>query len=77
MGRWAWQHRAAVAHADFAPELRHPVEVNLAQGSGAELRAHAEHLSRWLSKRLDMPVPLFDLRPHGFEWVGGRLLPDP
>lgn len=72
----AWQHRAAVAHAVYAPEVRHPVEVNVAQGSAAEQRAQEEHLTRWLSKRLDMPVPLFDLRPHGFELVGGRLLPD-
>ena len=72
----AWQHRAAVAHAVYAPEVRHPVEVNVAQGSAAEQRAQEEHLSRWLSKRLDMPVPLFDLRPQGFELVGGRLLPD-
>lgn len=71
-----WQHRAAVAHAVYAPEVRHPVEVNVAQGSAAEQRAQEEHLSRWLGKRLDMPVPLFDLRPHGFELVGGRLLPD-
>jgi anti-sigma factor RsiW len=72
----AWQHRAAVAHAVYAPEVRHPVEVNVAQGSAAEQRAQEEHLTRWLSKRLDMPVPLFDLRAQGFELVGGRLLPD-
>lgn len=71
-----WLHRAAVAHAVYAPELRHPVEVNVAQGSAAEQRAQEEHLTRWLSKRLDMPVPLFDLRAQGFELVGGRLLPD-
>lgn len=71
-----WQHRVAVAHAVYAPEVRHPVEVNVAQGSAAEQRAQEEHLARWLSKRLDMPVPLFALRPQGFELVGGRLLPD-
>jgi anti-sigma factor RsiW len=71
-----WQHRAAVAHAVYVPELRHPVEVNVAQGSAAEQRAQEEHLARWLSKRLDMPVRLYDLRPQGFELVGGRLLPD-
>ena len=27
-------------------------------------------------KRLGLPVRLFDLRAHGFELVGGRLLPD-
>ncbi len=71
-----WQHRAAVAHAVYAPEVRHPVEVNVAQGSAAEQRAQEEHLARWLSKRLDMPVQLYDLRAQGFELVGGRLLPD-
>lgn len=72
----AWQHRAAVAHAVYAPEVRHPVEVNVAQGSATEQKAQEEHLARWLGKRLDMPVLLFDLRPQGFELVGGRLLPD-
>jgi len=72
----AWQHRAAVAHAVYVPEVRHPVEVNVAQGSASEQRAQEEHLARWLGKRLDLPVRLFDLRPQGFELVGGRLLPD-
>lgn len=71
-----WTHRAAVAHAVYAPEVRHPVEVNVAQGSASEQRAQEEHLVRWLSKRLDMPVRLFDLRAQGYELVGGRLLPD-
>lgn len=71
-----WIHRAAVAHAVYAPEVRHPVEVNVAQGSAAEQQAQEEHLARWLSKRLDMPVRLYDLRAQGFELVGGRLLPD-
>ena len=62
----AWVRRAAVAHAVYVPEVRHPVEV----------RAQEEHLSRWLTKRLDVPVKLFDLRAQGFELVGGRLLPD-
>ena len=34
------------------------------------------HLSRWLTRRLSVPVKLFDLRSEGFELVGGRLLPD-
>jgi len=71
-----WQHRAAVAHTVYAPEVRHPVEVNVAQGSAAEQRAQEEHLARWLSKRLDMSIQLYDLRAQGFELVGGRLLPD-
>jgi anti-sigma factor RsiW len=62
----AWVHRAAVAHSVYVPEGRHAVEV----------KAQEEHLSRWLTKRLDVPVKLFDLREQGFELVGGRLLPD-
>ena len=61
-----WAHFAAVAHAVYVPEVRHPVEV----------KAQEEHLARWLTKRLEMPVKLFDLRSQGFELVGGRLLPD-
>jgi anti-sigma factor RsiW len=61
-----WIRRAAVAHAVYVPEVRHPVEV----GAGEE------HLSRWLTRRLNVPVKLFDLRAQGFELVGGRLLPD-
>jgi anti-sigma factor RsiW len=62
----AWVQRAAVAHRVYVPEVRHPVEV----------KAQEEHLSRWLTKRLDVPVKLFDLHEQGFELVGGRLLPD-
>jgi anti-sigma factor RsiW len=61
-----WVRRAAVAHAVYTPEVRHPVEV----------KAQEEHLSRWLTRRLTVPVKLFDLRAQGFELVGGRLLPD-
>ena len=71
-----WPHRAAVAHAVYAPEVRHPVEVDVKQGSADERKAQEEHLARWLGKRLGLPVRLFDLRAHGFELVGGRLLPD-
>jgi anti-sigma factor RsiW len=65
-GEPAWVQRAAVAHAVYVPEGRHAVEV----------KAQEEHLSRWLTRRLDVPVKLFDLRAQGFELVGGRLLPD-
>jgi anti-sigma factor RsiW len=59
-------HRAAVAYAVYAPEVRHPVEV------GAEQQ---DHLVKWLSKRLghELRVPL--LTQQGFDLVGGRLLP--
>ena len=61
-----WVQRAVHAHAVFTPEPRHPVEV----------RAQEEHLARWLTRRIDIPVKLFDLRDEGFELMGGRLLPD-
>jgi anti-sigma factor RsiW len=62
----AWVRRAAVAHAVYVPEVRHPVEV----------KAQEANLGGWLTKRLDTQVKLFDLREQGFELVGGRLLPD-
>ncbi len=62
----AWVMRAALAHKVYVPEGRHAVEV----------KAQEEHLSRWLTRRLNVPVKLFDLREQGFELVGGRLLPD-
>lgn len=62
----AWVQRAAYAHAVYVAEPRHAVEV----------RAQEEHLARWLTRRIDAPVKLFDLRAQGFELVGGRLLPD-
>ncbi len=61
-----WVQRAAYAHAVFVPEPRHAVEV----------KAQEEHLARWLTRRIDVPVKLFDLRDQGFDLVGGRLLPD-
>ena len=72
-----WIQRAAVAHAVYAPEERHPVEVNVREGDGARQREQEQHLSRWLTRRLSVPVKLFDLRSEGFELVGGRLLPMP
>jgi anti-sigma factor RsiW len=71
-----WVQRAAVAHAVYVPEQRHPVEVSVAGASAEENRAQEEHLARWLTRRLGFPVKLYDLRAHGFELVGGRLLPD-
>ena len=58
--------QAAVAHAVYQPEQRHPVEVAATQ---------QEHLVQWLSKRLGRPLTLPVLTPQGFELVGGRLLP--
>jgi anti-sigma factor RsiW len=61
-----WVRRAAYAHSVYTIEPRHAVEV----------RAQEEHLARWLTRRIDVPVKLFDLRDDGFELMGGRLLPD-
>ena len=61
-----WVQRAAYAHSVYVPEPRHAVEV----------KAQEEHLARWLTRRIDVPVKLFDLRDQGFALVGGRLLPD-
>ena len=59
--------RALLAHAVYAPEVRHPVEV------AAEQEAH---LVKWLTKRLGTDVRAPKLSTLGFELVGGRLLPD-
>ena len=70
----AWLGRAAVAHAVYVPEQRHPVEVAVL--GAVDAQAQEEHLQKWLTKRLNVPVKLFDLRAQGFELVGGRLLPE-
>jgi anti-sigma factor RsiW len=62
----AMARRAAVAHATYSPEVRHPVEV------GADQEAH---LVAWLSKRLGSPVRAPKLEEVGYSLVGGRLLP--
>jgi anti-sigma factor RsiW len=58
--------QAAMAHAVYQPEVRHPVEVAAAQ---------QDHLVQWLSKRLNRPLRVPVLSPQGYELVGGRLLP--
>ena len=59
-------HDASIAHAVYAPEKRHPVEVAAAE---------QQHLVQWLSKRLDRPLKVPDLTTMGYTLVGGRLLP--
>ena len=59
-------HDASVAHAVYAPEKRHPVEVAASE---------QQHLVQWLSKRLDKPLKVPDLASMGYTLVGGRLLP--
>jgi anti-sigma factor RsiW len=56
--------------------VRHPVEVSVREGDALQQREQEQHLARWLTRRLSVPVKLFDLRQQGFELVGGRLLPD-
>ncbi len=58
--------QAALAHAVYVPELKHPVEVSSAQ---------QEHLIQWLSKRLGKPLKAPQLSAAGYDLLGGRLLP--
>ena len=58
--------QAALAHAVYAPEQRHPVEVAASQ---------QDHLVQWLSKRLGKPLKVPSLAAQGYSLVGGRLLP--
>jgi anti-sigma factor RsiW len=60
--------QAAVAHAVYAPEVLHPVEVGADQ---------EDHLVKWLSKRLGTDLKPPRLSPLGYELVGGRLLSGP
>ena len=57
---------AVHAHAVYVAENRHAVEV------GSD---DSEHLSTWLSNRLDTTLDMPDLTISGFTLVGGRLLP--
>ena len=62
----AFAHDAALAHAVYSPEKRHPVEVTATD---------EQHLVQWLSRRLDKPLKVPDLGAEGYALVGGRLLP--
>lgn len=62
----AFARQASIAHAVFAPEVRHPVEVTAAE---------REHLVTWLSRRVGRPLKVPQLSAEGYELVGGRLLP--
>lgn len=62
----ALARQAAVAHAVYVPEVRHPVEVGADQ---------EQHLVTWLSKRLGAQVKAPSLAELGYGLVGGRLLP--
>ncbi|WP_342115184.1 anti-sigma factor family protein [Pseudoduganella sp. OTU4001] len=62
----ALPRQAAIAHAVYSPEVKHPVEV------GADQQ---QHLVAWLSKRLGKQLRPPTLTQQGYELVGGRLLP--
>jgi anti-sigma factor RsiW len=62
----AFARQAAMAHAVYTPEVRHPVEVGADQ---------EEHLVNWLSKRLGARLKPPHLSKLGYDLVGGRLLP--
>ena len=62
----AFAQRAALAHATFVPEKRHPVEVAADQEA---------HLVQWLSNRLGKDINPPSLTEQGYSLVGGRLLP--
>lgn len=62
----AFARDAALAHAVYSPEKRHPVEVAAAE---------QDHLVQWLSRRTGRPLKVPDLQAQGYALVGGRLLP--
>ena len=57
---------ASFAHVVYSAEQKHPVEVGAKQ---------EQHLIDWLSKRLHSKIKAPNLLQHGYELVGGRLLP--
>lgn len=59
--------KAAAAWRTFAVEKRHPVEVAAEDG---------EHLTNWLSNRLDRRITPPDLASDGLRLIGGRVLPN-
>jgi len=59
---------AVSAHTVYVLEKRHAVEVD-----GAD----SEHLSSWLSNRLQTTLAMPDLSASGLTFLGGRLLPAP
>jgi len=63
---WPLAREAMAAHSLYASEIVHPVEVKAEQ---------EQHLSAWLSRRLDRTLNIPDLRAEELSLVGGRLLP--
>lgn len=59
-------HPATFAHSVYASDTRRPVEIT------AE---NEEELIRWLSRRLKTDIKAPNLKPEGFQLLGGRLIP--
>lgn len=57
--------KSTAAYVVYAPEKRHPVEVAASE---------SDHLSAWLSNRMNMSFRIPRLGDLGFELVGGRLV---
>lgn len=55
------------AHQVYIEEVRHPVEVTVAE---------ADHLTSWLSNRVDTEVEPPDLSSAGLTLLGGRIVPE-
>ena len=60
-----WVTLATTAHRTFSVEVVHPVEVRA---------DNAQHLAKWLGKRLDFNLVIPDMTSAGFKLMGGRLL---
>jgi anti-sigma factor RsiW len=56
---------AIAAHAVYASEVKHPVEVPASE---------RDHLEAWLSKRVGVAFAIPDLGEEGYTLLGGRLL---
>jgi anti-sigma factor RsiW len=59
--------RALDAHAVYAADQRHPVEV---------VAAERDHLNAWLSRRIQHQIAAPDLASADYSLLGGRLLSD-
>lgn len=57
--------KSTAAYVVYAPEERHPVEVAASE---------SDHLSAWLSNRMNMSFRIPRLGDLGFELIGGRLM---
>ena len=66
---------AQAAHAVYAVEVAHPVEIAVTEADGRTRDGAEPHLMAWLSKRLGHPLAAPDLGAEGFTLIGGRLLP--